>query len=97
MKKNIPFISDTLKGIHLYYNVVVVLGKHKQRYVTKLGIIGWLCPLILVSITLICEKYTNVGYHLEFEYYDPDKFEIAIEDSEKQELTDRINFYVSPA
>ena len=79
----------------MYQNVVVLI-KHKKRYVTKLGIIGWICPLIFVSITLICEKYTNVGYHLEFEYYDPSKFKSAIEDSEKQKLTDSIIFWVSP-
>ncbi|XP_031665297.1 adhesion G protein-coupled receptor G3 isoform X10 [Oncorhynchus kisutch] len=47
----------SLEGFHLYLLIIRVFNIHINRYLLKLGLVGWGIPGIVVTIIVACGKY----------------------------------------
>ncbi|XP_041755387.1 adhesion G protein-coupled receptor G3 [Coregonus clupeaformis] len=47
----------SLEGFHLYLLIIRVFNIHFNRYLLKLGLVGWGIPGIVVTIIVACGKY----------------------------------------
>uniref|UniRef100_A0A8C7LUS7 G-protein coupled receptors family 2 profile 2 domain-containing protein n=1 Tax=Oncorhynchus mykiss TaxID=8022 RepID=A0A8C7LUS7_ONCMY len=47
----------SLEGFHLYLLIIRVFNIHVNRYLLKLGLVGWGIPGIVVTIIVACGKY----------------------------------------
>uniref|UniRef100_A0A4W5MJ44 Uncharacterized protein n=1 Tax=Hucho hucho TaxID=62062 RepID=A0A4W5MJ44_9TELE len=54
----------SLEGFHLYLLIIRVFSIHVNRYLLKLGLIGWGIPGMVVTIIVACGKYGEYSiYH----------------------------------